>query len=53
MAREKKLDVAVMSLRYPNSVKEKLKIFAKKQRRTLTDQIIYILEEWLQQQKPR
>lgn len=53
MAREKKLDVAVMSLRYPKSVKEKLIVIAKKERRTLTDQIIYVLESWLENQKPR
>jgi len=53
MARKKAQDVAVMSLRYPKSIKEKLQVIAEKERRSLTDQIIYVLESWLEQQKAR
>jgi len=53
MPRKKKLDVTVMSFRYPKSVKEKLQVIADKERRSLTDQIIYVLESWLKQRKPR
>jgi predicted transcriptional regulator len=53
MPRKKKLNVTVMSFRYPKSIKEKLQAIADKERRSLTDQIIYALENWLEQRKPR
>lgn len=42
-----------MSLRYPKSIKEKLQVIAEKEHRSLTDQIIYILEQWVEQKKSR
>lgn len=51
MPKKKGYEQAVMSFRYPKAIKEQLQKIADKEHRTLTDQIIYILEKWLSQQK--
>jgi hypothetical protein len=50
MPRKKKLNLSIMSLRYPISLKKKLEKIAEKEHRTLTDQIIYVLERWVEKQ---
>lgn len=50
MPKKKPYDVTIMSLRYPKSLKEKLQKIADKEHRSLTDQIVYILERWVEQQ---
>lgn len=51
--KEKSKDLVSVNLRYPREVREKMKAIAEKERRSLNEQIVYALERWLEQQKPR
>ena len=42
-----------MTLRYPQSLRDKLRKLAEKERWSLNDQIVYILERWLEQHPDR
>ena len=53
MAKTKIEPAASMTLRYPRSLREKLKAIAEKERRSLNEQIVYALEHWLEQQTGR
>ena len=48
-----KNQLVTVTLRYPLAVKEQLKPIAEKERRSLNEQIVYVLERWLEQHKPR
>ena len=42
-----------MTLRYPKALRDKLKVIAEKERRSINEQIVYALERWFEQQKTR
>ena len=52
MPKSKSEPTVSMTLRYPRSVRERLKAIADHERRSLNEQIVYALERWLEQQRP-
>lgn len=50
MKRAKSKPNVIASLRYPKDLRDKLKVVADRERRSLNDQIVYVLERWLEQQ---
>ena len=46
-------DIVPLTLRLPRSVRDKIKKIAEKDRRSLNDQIIYALEQWLESKPGR
>lgn len=53
MARPPMGNDIIMSLRYPRDLRDKLRKLAEKERRSLNEQIVYILERWLEQRPDR
>lgn len=53
MPKEKSKDLVSVNLRYPSWIRDRIKAIAEKERRSLNEQIVYVLERWLEQQKPR
>jgi len=53
MAKAKNKELVMVTLRYPKTLREELKAIADKERRSLNEQIVYALERWIEQQKPR
>ena len=51
MAKEKSKDLVSVNLRYPREIRDKMKVIAEKERRSLNEQIVYALERWLESQK--
>lgn len=51
MAKKKSsADVVLMTLRYPRVLRDGLNKIAERERRSLNEQITYVLERWLEQQ---
>jgi hypothetical protein len=51
MAKQKSKELVTVTLRYPLALREQLKALADKERRSLNEQIVYLLEKCLEQQK--
>ncbi len=53
MATKNSKELVTITLRYPQTLRDQLKVIAEKERRSLNEQIVYALERWVEQQKGR
>ena len=53
MEKAKDKEIVTVTLRYPKELREQLKVISERERRSLNEQIVYVLERWVEQQKNR